>query len=165
MTQGANTMSHSFLADEELWSTTLRQAMDCEDWDGVLSASRSVLAMDPDHLVALEGKAQAHWRRHEFQAAIDTARKMIALNPVEPGYLCLQGACHQQLGRYVAAAECFGRALDLAKTPAMRKMVLAQIEGLEVLCGTRMVARDEDTPPVTALAAMGTMGPVSMRVN
>ncbi|MBS1704451.1 MAG: hypothetical protein JST40_01145 [Armatimonadetes bacterium] len=123
----------------------LSQALQVGAWDQVLQASRDLLQDEPCHLVALEGRAQALWQLHEYQRAIEVSRRLIGLNPREPGYYMLQGMCHQMMGRFVAALDCYRKALNEAKKPETRRQVYAQMESLESLIGMPVIPTDEDS--------------------
>src|SRR5205085_11272165 len=57
-----------------------------------------VLANDADHVAALEILARALWQQNRFGELIATTKRLIILDPYEPGYRLLQGAAYQCLG-------------------------------------------------------------------
>jgi len=73
----------------------------------------NALQLDPSHLGALELLARVQWRLNQHQEVIATLRRLLAVNPYEPGYHALMGASLQCLGRYGESARAFERCQEL----------------------------------------------------
>lgn len=74
------------------------------------SAAREVLRADPQNLAALEILAKMLWQTSDLEGVVDATRRLVALNPYEPGYHVLQASALQCLGRYGEAARAYQRA-------------------------------------------------------
>jgi tetratricopeptide (TPR) repeat protein len=74
----------------------------------MLTCSR-LLDADPTHLGALELLAKCLWVKQDFVALEQATRRLIALNPYEPGYFGLRGMALRALGRYGEAAHALRR--------------------------------------------------------
>ncbi|MGV3618650.1 MAG: tetratricopeptide repeat protein [Fimbriimonas sp.] len=96
----------------------VEMAMRKGDHAQALTTIDRLLAEEPDHLGALELKARCQWQVGEHQALTATLRRLIALNPYEPGYHALLGSALQCLGRYGEAAQSLERA---AGTPGQEE--------------------------------------------
>ena len=87
--------------------------------DAVLAAEE-FLQTDPKHLSALEMLAKSLWQLGHMERVVETTRKLIILNPYEPGYHVLQASALQCLGRYGEASRAYMRAGD---APGAREAV------------------------------------------
>jgi tetratricopeptide (TPR) repeat protein len=81
-------------------------------WPEARSEAAEILRHDPDHVGALEVLAKALWQGAEFSPLLEVLRRLIRLNPYEPGYFSLQGAVLQAIGRYGEAVEAYERSLS-----------------------------------------------------
>jgi hypothetical protein len=77
-----------------------------------VAAAQEFLQTDPQNLAALEMLAKMQWQTCKMQGVVDTTRRLIVLNPYEPGYHVLQASALQCLGRYGEAARAYHRAGD-----------------------------------------------------
>jgi len=75
--------------------------------------AEDVLTAEPDHFGALELLAKAQWQAGEHPAMLTTLKRLVAINPYEPGYHYLRGVVMQATGRYGEAAQSFARASAL----------------------------------------------------
>lgn len=66
-----------------------------------------VLHADSGHLGALELLARAQWQLGSHEDVVRTTKRLLVLNPYEPGYRALQGAALQCLGRSGEAARAY----------------------------------------------------------
>lgn len=64
---------------------------------------------DSSHLGALELLSRCLWAKQDFAALERVIRRLITLNPYEPGYFGLLGMALRALGRYSEAAEALRR--------------------------------------------------------
>lgn len=93
-------------------------AMRRGDSSAALATLERVLAKADDHLGALELKARCEWQAGAHEPLVGTLRRLIGLNPYEPGYHALLGSALQCLGRYGEAARALERA---AGTPGQEE--------------------------------------------
>ena len=97
--------------------------------DEALRIAEKILRRDPGHLPALEIAAKARWRIGDFERALDTLQRLICLNPYEPGYFYLKGACLQSLGRLGEAVEAYERCASTeAESAAHANAALKDLE-------------------------------------
>jgi hypothetical protein len=68
-----------------------------------------LLEADPTHLGALELMAKCLWAKQDFVSLEQVTRRLIALNPFEPGYFGLRGMALRALGRYGEAVHALRR--------------------------------------------------------
>jgi tetratricopeptide (TPR) repeat protein len=78
--------------------------------EDAVAGAEAFLLTDPDHLSALELLAKSLWQVGEMERVVDVTRKLIRLNPYEPGYQTLLASALQCLGRYGEAACAYQRA-------------------------------------------------------
>ena len=93
-------------------------AMRRGDAPAALAILDHVLAERDDHLGALELKARCEWQMSAHEPLVGTLKRLIAVNPYEPGYHSLLGSALQCLGRYGEAARSLERA---AGTPGQEE--------------------------------------------
>lgn len=74
-----------------------------------IARCQQIVEADPKHLGALELLSRSLWATQDFAALELTTRKLIALNPYEPGYFGLRGMALRALGRYGEAAHALRR--------------------------------------------------------
>ena len=53
---------------------------------GCIETARKRVAEDPTHLGNLETLVRAQWSAADYSGVLDTVRRLLALNPFEPGY-------------------------------------------------------------------------------
>lgn len=87
--------------------------------------AKQALKADPSNVGALELLAKAQWQASQCDELLLTLRKLIELNPYEPGYHSLQAAAYQSLGLCGAAVQSYMRAVDLGmpKSAEMDAMI------------------------------------------
>ncbi len=107
--------------------------------------ARQTLKDDPSHVGALEILAKAQWQAGQCDALLLTLKKLIELNPYEPGYHSLQAGAYQSLGLCGEAVKSYLRAVDLG-FPKSAEMD-AMIEDLRAWQG-KLVAELLETDPV-----------------
>lgn len=90
--------------------TSAEAAMRRGDSSAALAIVERLLVAQEDHLGALELKARCEWQAGAHEPLVGTLRRLIALNPYEPGYHALLGSALQCLGRYGEAARSLERA-------------------------------------------------------
>jgi hypothetical protein len=83
------------------------------DTGGAIACVNRVLAVDGTHVGALELLAKALWQACRFGDLLLTLRRLIELNPYEPGYHALQAGAFQSLGRAGEAVKAYSRATQL----------------------------------------------------
>jgi tetratricopeptide (TPR) repeat protein len=103
--------------------------------DKAQKAFAKAAEIDPSHLEAQRGRAAWHFRREEWEPALEALRQIVihhanALPVSERVELYYQvGHCEKQCGHADKAAQMFARALQL--DPTHRPSLLAQVEGGE----------------------------------
>ena len=65
--------------------------------------ARTILAVESDHLPALEILVRAEWRLGNFSRALVGLNRLVALNPLESGYFYMRGSVLQAMGCYSEA--------------------------------------------------------------
>jgi tetratricopeptide (TPR) repeat protein len=101
-------------------------------------AAEQVLQTDPNNLAAMEIWAKMLWQTGQIQAVVDATRRLILLNPYEPGYHVLQASALQCLGRYGEAAHAYQRAGD---APGV-KDAIADLNSWQAGLVAEMIAND-----------------------
>jgi len=122
-----------------------------------------ILASDPSHLPALEVKSKALWRMGQFDAALKSLDKAIALNPYDPGYHFLKGDCLHSLMLNSEALEAFERCRscangNLAAQTEVRIKALQDWQSAvagELACSDGDFRRQFELNPVAAMAQLG----------
>jgi tetratricopeptide (TPR) repeat protein len=122
-----------------------------------------ILISDPGHLPALEVKSKALWRMGQFEAALKSLDKAVALNPFDPGYHFLKGDCLQSLQRNGEALEAFERCRscaggNLAEQTEIRIKALQDWQSAvagELACSDAGFRRQVELDPVAAMAQLG----------
>jgi hypothetical protein len=79
------------------------------------SLVQAVLCETCDHLGALELSARLLWKQQDFKALVRATKRLITLNPFEPGYHSLRGMSLRALGMYGEAAKALERDPNAAK--------------------------------------------------
>ena len=74
-----------------------------------LRVAQDVLSQDPQQIGALETMAKALWHLGRFEELVRTLRRLVVLNPYEPGYHSLLGTVYQSMGQCGEAVEAFSR--------------------------------------------------------
>lgn len=75
-----------------------------------------VLVSEPAHVGALETLAKALWHTGQYDPLLPILRRLIEINPYEPGYYSLLGAVYQSLGQCGAAVRAYARCVDCPGT-------------------------------------------------
>ncbi|HEY3782152.1 MAG TPA: CDC27 family protein [Fimbriimonadaceae bacterium] len=122
-----------------------------------------ILVSDPGHLPALEVKSKALWRMGQFEAALKSLDKAIALNPFDPGYHFLKGDCLQGLSRNSEALDAFERCRscasgNLAQQTELRIKALQDWQSAvagELACSDAAFRMQLEANPVAAMAQLG----------
>lgn len=97
---------------------------------GRIEAARQRVAEDPTHLGNLETLVRAQWNEADYSGVLDTLRRLLALNPFEPGYHFLRGATLQCLGYFGDARGAYERCAQDAGS-GMAKEALAAIHEID----------------------------------
>ena len=123
-------------SDTELIAGSAQQAID---------RAKRTLQKDPSHVGALEALAKAQWQTSQCQDLVQTLKRLIELNPYEPGYHSLLAGAYQSLGLCGEAVKSHLRAVDLGfpKSAEMDSM----IEELRAWQG-KLVAEMMESDPV-----------------
>lgn len=87
--------------------------------------AKQTLKHDPAHVGALEILAKAQWQASQCDELLLTLKKLIGLNPYEPGYHSLLAGAYQSLGLCGEAVKSYLRAVDLGypKSSEMDAMI------------------------------------------
>lgn len=88
----------------------LNHSVAAQDWRKALRQCHRILARDPEHLGALEVLAQAQWFCSYYPELIETATKLLRLNPLEPGYRYTRGMAYLAIGDLNRAVDDLERA-------------------------------------------------------
>jgi len=87
--------------------------------------AKKILRADRTHVGALEVLARSLWQMQDFQELIAITRRLIKLDPYNPGYHMLRGATFQCLSMFGEATKCYARATAHGNSPdADRSMQL-----------------------------------------
>lgn len=113
-------------------------AMRRGDSSAALALLGEVLAEREDHLSALELKARCEWQLGAHEALVGTLKRLILLNPYEPGYHALLGSALQCLGRYGEAA----RSLERAAGSPGQEEALADLQSWQAGLIAEMIQSD-----------------------
>ena len=79
------------------------------DASGAATLARRILRRDRSHVGALEVLARSQWQQQRFEDLISTTRRLIRLDPYNPGYHMLRGAAYQCLGMFGEATKAYAR--------------------------------------------------------
>lgn len=102
--------SHATLRARKWSAATLRECERClqqRDGKAAERLARQVLSKDHSHIAALELLAKALWQQNGFVELISVTKRLIRLDPYEPGYRLLLGAAYQCTGRYGDATRAY----------------------------------------------------------
>lgn len=90
-----------------------------------MEIAKLTLKRDPSHVGALEVLAKAQWQASQCDELLLTLKKLIELNPYEPGYHSLLAGAYQSLGLCGEAVKSYLRAVDLGfpKSAEMDAMI------------------------------------------
>lgn len=113
-------------------------AMRRGDSAAALATIERILAIEEDHLGALELKARGEWQLGAHEPLVGTLRRLIVLNPYEPGYHALLGSALQCLGRYGEAA----RSLERAEGTPGQEETLADLRAWQAGLIAEMIQTD-----------------------
>ena len=105
------------------------------EWERALESCDRVLVQDPDHVGALEVKAQAQWYGGRYELVVQTTTKLLRLNPYEPGYRYTRGMANLSLGKVQEALHDFRSAEQQSNNPAFKAQVLEAIEATRAWIG------------------------------
>ncbi len=87
--------------------------------------ARKILRADRTHVGALEVLARSLWQLQKFEDLISVTRRLIRLDPYNPGYHMLRGAAFQCLSMFGEATKAYARATTHGNSPdADRSMQL-----------------------------------------
>ena len=106
------------------------------------AVARQIVVKDPKHVGALEILVKALWQCGQHDEVLLVLRRLIVLNPYEPGYRALQGAALQCLGRYGEAARAFAQSSQLPSSQeALQELRSWQAGLVQEMLGTDPVFR------------------------
>ncbi len=93
--------------------------------NAAIEIAKQTLKSDPSHVGALEILAKAQWQASQCDELLLTLKKLIELNPYEPGYHSLLAGAYQSLGLCGEAVKAYLRAVDLGfpKSAEMDAMI------------------------------------------
>lgn len=94
-----------------------QRMFDAGEDERVLDIARQVLHAEPDHVPMLELEVRALWRMGRTAQALQRLSRLMALNPMEPGYCYLQGMVLQAIGRYPEAIRSYERCASFETAP------------------------------------------------
>lgn len=100
------------------------------DWEAALQCAHQTLAQCPDHLGALEVLCRAQLRMNDCERALLTVRKLVRLNPHEPGYEVLRASALQSCGRFSEALESLQSAKQRSRNVGFKARVEREIATL-----------------------------------
>ena len=78
--------------------------------------ARKILRADRTHVGALEVLARSLWQLQKFDELISITRRLIKLDPYNPGYHMLRGAAFQCLSMFGEATKAYARATASGNT-------------------------------------------------
>ena len=127
-----------------------------------VARARQVLRKDPEHVPALETLAKAQWQSADLDDLLATLRKLIALNPYEPGYHSLLAAAYHSKGLCGEAVKAYLRAVELGLPESSEMDALIQElrawQGslvMELIQSDRIFRAAYEQDPVKACAERG----------
>ncbi len=90
-----------------------------------IELAKQTLSLDPNHVGALEVLAKSQWQASQCEEVILTLKRLIELNPYEPGYHSLLAGAYQSLGLCGESVKAYLRAVDLGlpKSADMDNMI------------------------------------------
>lgn len=92
---------------------------------GASKLAKKILRADRTHVGALEVLARSLWQQQQFEDLISITRRLIRLDPYNPGYHMLRGAAFQCLSMFGEATKAYARATAHGSSPdADRSMQL-----------------------------------------
>lgn len=101
-------------------------------WIDARKQATTLRRLEPENLIALETLARANWHLGEGRKTLEILRTLRTINPHEPGYLTLEGACHERLGQFAAAAGAYGQALKVESRAGSRADIMTRLATLEL---------------------------------
>ena len=86
--------------------------------------ARKILRADRGHVGALEVLARSEWQQQKFEDVVSTTRRLIRLDPYNPGYHMLRGAAFQCLGMFGEATKAYARSTENGQSPDAQRSLL-----------------------------------------
>lgn len=116
------------------------EAMAIGDWEDALAAGNKVIEAYPKAIAPLRLVSMAHYNNHSYQECLETAKKMLVLDPKSPDALAIKGRALVKLGSADQAEKEFK--LALSNQPELPLALLGQGE-LEFSRGNFAVASEQ----------------------
>lgn len=116
-----------------------------QEWARAKDACAAILALDSEHLGALEVRAQAEWFCAQYSEVIETTTQLLRLNPSEPGYRYTRGMAFLSKGELVRARSDFQYAFHQSTDEKFRDQVATALDTLDEWQGRRSMS---DVPAV-----------------
>lgn len=123
-----------------VWTATRLKEQHCAEladlradgkWHEAIRLCRRILRLASDDLGTLEILAQLQWQVADCKGVLATTKRLLRLNPYEPGYLYLQGMAYQTLACYGDASRSFQRAASESGNDTFRIEVRQAISHLD----------------------------------
>ncbi len=113
---GAAPPEKKVVKQQPAWSqATLDQAAQCfntEQYDDAAKFANEILAVDPDHSIALRIVGVSHRRKKEFEPAIAALKHAVTVDPQNHALHFELGVCYLEQHHHQPAYDCFLRSID-----------------------------------------------------
>ncbi|HRI44820.1 MAG TPA: hypothetical protein PLL78_12805 [Fimbriimonadaceae bacterium] len=106
------------------------------DWRSALRFAHKALRGRRDALPILEVLARARWLASDYSGVLRVTKRLIALNPAEPGYRILQAMALRGLGQFSLAVTALRRCLTETTSREAQSKALEMLDELDAIqCG------------------------------
>jgi tetratricopeptide (TPR) repeat protein len=111
-------MTRSRDADSSPFALLARAEALLQSRDAAAAATlaRKILRTDRTHVGALEVLGRSLWQQQQFDELISITRRLIRLDPYNPGYHMLRGAAYQCMSMFGEATKAYARATASSNT-------------------------------------------------
>ncbi|MBX3096145.1 MAG: hypothetical protein KF812_04730 [Fimbriimonadaceae bacterium] len=123
-----------------------RRQLQNYNWSAALASCNEILALDPDHLGALEVKAQALWFGGQYDGVVAVTTHLLRLNPSEPGYRYTRGMANLSRGHFQDSRRDFEYAINQSDNEGFRSQVR---DAMDSLCAWQDSPQGRPTPVAT----------------
>lgn len=97
-------------------------------WPEAFAAAEEVLRADPQHLGALEVRAQAMLGLGQFEELFVELRTLVRMNPHEPAYEIWRASALQSMGKVSEAISALARGYSRTKDKSLKRKIVIELE-------------------------------------
>lgn len=120
-------------------------ALENGDFRSAIRFAQKALRGRRDALPVLEVLARARWLACDYSGVLRVTKRLIALNPSEPGYRILQAMALRGLGQFSLAIAALRRCLAETTSHEARSKALGMLDELDAIqCGAIRRLHDAD---------------------